>query len=110
MATKQYNFIDRLIGKITLKSQSNNDMFCYYRHLIVLQSGTKDYVSVTIHHTTDPYSSVLVNFSFDYWTYRLHFIHTGYKIPTDRVLNAFRSIYSTTRICVSFDKTGDGNK
>lgn len=103
MTTKQYNFIDRLIGKITLNSQSNNDMFCYYKHLIILQSGTKDYVSVTVHYTTDPDSGVLANFSFDYWTYKLHFFSTECETLTDKVINAFRSIYGTTQIRVTFD-------
>lgn len=51
---KKYNFISRLINKITLNSQSNNDSFSYYGHWVELQSGTVDYMSVTpftIHQT-----------------------------------------------------------
>lgn len=110
MTTKQYNFIGRLINKITLNNESNNTMFCYYRHMIVLQSGTKDYVSVTVHHTTDPYSDILIHFSFDYWTYRLHFIPTGYKFLTEKVLNAFISIYGTTLIRATFDQVENGDE
>lgn len=44
---KRYNFISRLINKITLNSQSNNDSFSYYGHWVELQSGTVDYMSVT---------------------------------------------------------------
>ena len=57
---KRYNFISRLINKITLNSQSNNDSFSYYGHWVELQSGTVDYMSVTIYNTSDRYSGTLV--------------------------------------------------
>lgn len=59
---KRYNFISRLINKITLNSQSNNDSFSYYGHWVELQSGTVDYMSVTIYNTSDRYSGTLVEF------------------------------------------------
>lgn len=60
---KRYNFISRLINKITLNSQSNNDSFSYYGHWVELQSGTVDYMSVTIYNTSDRYSGTLVDFN-----------------------------------------------
>ena len=70
---KKYNFISRLINKITLNSQSNNDSFSYYGHWVELQSGTVDYMSVTIYNTSDRYSGTLVEFQFDFWTMELCF-------------------------------------
>lgn len=70
---KRYNFISRLINKITLNSQSNNDSFSYYGHWVELQSGTVDYMSVTIYNTSDRYSGTLVEFQFDFWTMELCF-------------------------------------
>lgn len=53
---KRDNFISRLINKITLNSRSNNDSFSYYGHWVELQSGTVDYMSVTIYNMSDRYS------------------------------------------------------
>ena len=47
MKRKRYNYINRLVEKITT-SPSNNMEFCYYGHLVSLQSGTTDYVDVTV--------------------------------------------------------------
>ena len=50
MNRKRYNYIRRLVEKITT-SPSNNMEFCYYGHLVSLQSGTTDYVDVTVYNT-----------------------------------------------------------
>ena len=42
MNRKRYNYIRRLVEKITT-SPSNNMEFCYYGLLVSLQSGTTDY-------------------------------------------------------------------
>lgn len=70
MNRKRYNYINRLVEKITT-SPSNNMEFCYYGHLVSLQSGTTDYVDVTVYNTTDRYSGETADFSFDYWTKEL---------------------------------------
>lgn len=63
---KTYKFINRLINKITLNGQPNNDSFFYYGHWVELQSGTVDYVSVIIYNTSDRYSGTLMEFQFDF--------------------------------------------
>jgi len=40
-------YINRLIGRITASSQSNNDSFDFYGLHVDLQSGTTDYVGFT---------------------------------------------------------------
>ena len=52
MNRKRYKYIHRLVDKITT-SPSNNMEFCYYGHLVSLQSGTADYVDITVYNSTD---------------------------------------------------------
>ena len=40
MKKPRYNYIQKLIDRITKSGQSNNDCFTYYGHLVELQSGT----------------------------------------------------------------------
>ncbi len=48
MKQKTYRFLNRLVDKITSKDCPNNDYFEYYGHKVTLQSGTHDFVDVTI--------------------------------------------------------------
>ena len=97
---KRYNFISRLINKITLNSQSNNDSFSYYGHWVELQSGTVDYMSVTIYNTSDRYSGTLVEFQFDFWTMELCFDAVSCDEIYDTVVKAFKGVYYNRRIRV----------
>lgn len=94
MRQPAYNYINRLIGRITTASQSNNDSFTYYGHLVELQSGTNGYVSVTLYKTKSRYDGELADFSFDYWTLELHFVSTVGKALTENITNAFRCFYA----------------
>lgn len=40
-----------MVERITRKETALNDRFCVNRHTVVCQSGTTDYVSVTIDNT-----------------------------------------------------------
>ena len=104
MRQPTHNYINRLIGRITTVSQSNNDCFTYYGHLVELQSGTRDYVSVTLYKTDDRYGGELADFSFDYWTFQLHFVSTVGKSMTEKIINAFRHFYAPRKISVSYDE------
>jgi len=86
-------YINRLIGRITASSQSNNDSFDFYGHHIDLQSGTTDYVSATIYRTTDPYSGETAAFSFDYWTKELCIEYVESEEISKAIATAFRNIY-----------------
>jgi len=86
-------YITRLIGRITASSQSNNDSFDFYGHHIDLQSGTTDYVSVTIYRTADPYSGETAAFSFDYWTKELCIEYVESEEISKAIATAFRNIY-----------------
>lgn len=84
MRQPTYNYINRLIDRITKYGQSNNDSFTFYRHLVELQSSTSGYVSVTLYKTDDRYGGELADFSFDYWTLELHFVGTVGKVLTEK--------------------------
>lgn len=105
MKKPRYNYIQKLIDRITKSGQSNNDSFTYYGHLVELQSGTDGYVSVTLYKTNDRYGGELADFSFDYWTLELHFVGTVGKALTESIISAFRHFYAPRKICVSYDKT-----
>lgn len=92
------NFIPRLIGHITSSSQSNNDTFIFYGHRIDLQSGTPDYVDVTIYRTADRYSGEVANFSFDYLTKELYIEYADSEAVGNAVQAAFRNIYGHIKL------------
>jgi len=104
MKKPRYNYIQKLIDRITKSGQSNNDCFTYYGHLVELQSGTSGYVSVTLYKTDDRYGGELADFSFDYWTLELHFVGTVGKALTESIISAFRHFYAPRKIRVSYDK------
>lgn len=100
---KTYKYIDKLINRITT-CKSNNMYFTYYEHLVELSSGTKDYVSATIYKTVDRYKGEMADFSYDYWTHHLHFHYSGCKVLTERIINAFKVLYSPRQISISYNK------
>lgn len=104
MKKPRYNYIKRLIDRITKSGQSNNDSFTYYGHLVELQSGTNGYVSVTLYKTESRYDGELADFSFDYWTLQLHFVSTVGKSMTENIINAFIHFYAPRIIRVSYDE------
>ncbi len=104
MKQPRYNNIQRLIDRISKSGQSNNDSFTYYGHLVELQSGTRDYISVTLYKTGDRYGGELADFSFDCWTLELHFVSTAGKSMTESIINAFRHFYAPREVRVSYDE------
>ncbi|WP_290235505.1 hypothetical protein [Bacteroides acidifaciens] len=104
MKKPRYNYIHRLIDRITKSGQSNNDSFTYYGHLVELQSGTRGYVSVTLYKAGNRYGGELADFSFDYWTLELHFVSTVGKTLTESIINAFRHFYTPRTIRISYDE------
>ena len=79
MKQKTYRFLNRLVDKITSKDCPNNDYFEYYGHKVTLQSGTHDFVDVTI---SDMDNRNQITFSFDFWTKELCF--DGYNNYDER--------------------------
>lgn len=98
MKKPAYKFITRLIDRITSVSQSTNDSFIYYGHHVNLQSGTRDYVAVTICRNSDMYSGSLADFTFDFWTKQLHIEHVNNDSMEEAIIRAFKSLYHSITI------------
>ncbi len=98
MKTPTYKFIIRLIGRITSISQSNNDSFIYYGHFVNLQSGTRDYVAVTICKDANMYSGSMAEFTFDFWTKQLHIEFAVSNNMEETIIKAFKSLYHSIKI------------
>lgn len=92
------NHINRLIGRVTSSGQSCNDNFVFYGKLIELQSGTPDYVSVTIYHTDDRYSGEVADFSFDFMTKELYIEYAESEAISEAIIKAFRGIYRNINV------------
>ena len=95
MKQKTYRFLNRLVDKITSKDCPNNDYFEYYGHKVTLQSGTHDFVDVTI---SDMDNRNQITFSFDFWTKELCFDGYNNYDERDSIVKAFRSIYRNISI------------
>lgn len=98
MKTKAYKFIKRLIDRITSVSQSNNDTFVYYGQSVILQSGTRDFVSVTIKENEDVFSASIADFSFDFWTKKLIIDYAVNRELEKEIINSFRKFYNQINI------------
>lgn len=100
---KQHRWIDRLIERITKKTQPTNDTFCFYGHLIVLQSGTVDYTNVMVYNTTDPYTGMFAEFTFDFWTFELDIVTAESEDLEQAIIRGFKRIYGS-RVQVSIEQ------
>ena len=98
MKKPAYKFVKRLINRITSVSQSTNDSFIYYGHHVNMQSGTRDYVAVTICRNSDMYSGSLAEFTFDFWTKQLHIEYAESDSMEEAIITAFRSLYHSITI------------
>lgn len=98
MKKPAYKFIKRLIDRITSVNQSNNDCFTYFGHYVSLQSGTVDYVAVTICRNCDMYSGSIAEFTFDFWTKKLHIEYADNDSMEEAIIKAFKSLYHSITI------------
>lgn len=98
MKKPAYKFVQQLIDRITSVNQSNNDCFTYYGHYVNLQSGTRDYVAVTICRASDRYSGSMAEFTFDFWTKQLHIEFAVSDNMEEEIIKAFKSLYHSITI------------
>lgn len=101
MKKKSYKWLARLIDKITKTDCPNNNYFWYYGREINLQSGTRDYVSVTIAEDDRGWRKNQIEFNFDFWTKELDFEDYNDYDERDAIIKAFKSIYG--RISIKYD-------
>lgn len=62
---QKMRWFNRLIDKVSRTDCPNNNQFMYYKHKVVLQSGTIDYTDMTIH---TPDGAELIHTSLDFLT------------------------------------------
>ncbi len=65
MAKKQYQYLVRLIEKITHKDFPSNTSFLYYGHYINVLSGCH-FIYVSIHEKSDIFVREIASFNFDF--------------------------------------------
>ena len=91
---KKYNWIKKLIGRITSADAPLNNFFTYYGYEVNQTSGTADYTSVYI---TGKHGCI-VDFSFDFWTYELNFVSYADDDVRMAVVEAFLEYYNPITI------------
>lgn len=101
MKTKKYNWLARLINKVTKADCPNNDSFYYYGRNVNLSSGTRGFVDVTIY---DGQSQIC--FNFDFWTKELCLECYETYSQRDIIIKAFRQIYDCQfeRVTIASDE------
>ena len=98
MKQKSYNWLKRLVDKITKTDCPNNNYFWYYGHEVSLTSGTRDYVSVLIAEDDRGWRKNQIDFSFDYWTKDLVFESYNNYDERDAIIKAFKTYYSRVSV------------
>ena len=91
MKTTSYNWLSRLVNKITKTEQSNNDSFEYYGHSVTIQSGTPDYMAVYI-------NDIGLDLSFDFLTKELVFSSYEEYEQRNAIYNAFKKYYGRVSV------------
>lgn len=98
MKPRTYNYIERLVNRITRNSQSFNDSFNYYRRKVVLQSSMRDFCVVIVTEVDDRGFGNILEFDVDYLTMKLHFNTTQCRRMTQKVIDAFTDIYDEIKV------------
>lgn len=83
---KDRSFLSRLVYKICDAGQSNNATFEYYRHKVNLQSGTEDYVDVSV-------DDGKVSFTFDFLTKELKIEEVENNEQREEIIKTFKELY-----------------
>ncbi len=105
MRTRTYKYVGRLVHRITRKAQPLNDAFRYYGRNIVLQSGMKEFVVVTVKEIDDRHFGDTLEFDYDFMTHKLFFNSTQCRKMTERVIDGFKEIYGQDNIKVGYHST-----
>ena len=88
--------IKKLINRVTKISQPNNDNFTYYENEVTLQSGTPDYVVVSV-KTED---SNIMEFDFDFLTKELNITFADTDETLDTIIKSFKELYGNVKISI----------
>lgn len=89
---KRYNYIKHIVDRLT-SSDSNNEEFTLYNHLVEKLSGMGGFFAATIYSSSDRYSGEVADFSYDYWTHSLYIEAAESRKAADAIIRAFKTIY-----------------
>ena len=103
---KRYPYLNRLIKKITSNNTPDNTTFVYYNTMQVnIQSGTRDYMDVTIRNVkTD---DEIASFTFDYLTMEINILFADTNEIAMDIMNSFRQVYPYGRINFNLNKSDE---
>lgn len=103
---KRYPYLNRLIKKITSNNTPDNTTFVYYNTMQVnIQSGTSDYMDVTIRNVKT--NDEIASFTFDYLTMEINILFADTNDVAMDIMHSFRQLYPHGRINFNLNKSDE---
>ena len=103
---KRYPYLNRLIKKITSNNTPDNTTFVYYNTIQAnIQSGTSDYMDVTIRNVKT--NDEIVSFTFDYLTMEINILFADTNDIAMDIMHSFRQVYPYGRINFNLNKSDE---
>ena len=103
---KRYPYLNRLIKKITSNNTPDNTTFVYYNTMQVnIQSGTSDYMDVTIRNVKT--NDEIASFTFDYLTMEINILFADTNDIAMDIMYSFRQVYPYDRINFNLNKSDE---
>lgn len=103
---KRYPYLNRLIKKITSNNTPDNTTFIYYNTMQVnIQSGTSDYMDVTIRNVKT--NEEIASFTFDYLTMEINILFADTNDIVMDIMHSFRQVYPYGRINFNLNKSDE---
>lgn len=103
---KRYSYLNRLIKKITSNNTPDNTTFIYYNTMQVnIQSGTSDYMDVTIRNVKT--NVEIASFTFDYLTMEINILFADTNDIAMDIMYSFRQVYPYDRINFNLNKSDE---
>ena len=103
---KRYPYLNRLIKKITSNNTPDNTTFVYYNTIQAnIQSGTSDYMDVTIRNVKT--NDEIASFTFDYLTMEINILFADTNDIAMDIMHSFRQVYQYGRINFNLNKSDE---
>ena len=103
---KRYPYLNRLIKKITSNNTPDNTTFVYYSTIQTnIQSGTSDYMDVTIRNVKT--NDEIASFTFDYLIMEINILFADTNDIAMDIMYSFRQVYPYDRINFNLNKSDE---
>ena len=103
---KRYPYLNRLIKKITSNNTPDDTTFVYYNTIQAnIQSGTSDYMDVTIRNVKT--NDEIASFTFDYLTMEINILFADTNDIAMDIMHSFRQVYPYGRINFNLNKSDE---